>query len=529
MWGPLSIQSGLHRRRARIQLPVKLPEVTPIRWSARPRYGAKKEESMSGRNMAIAAEALALATGGAPAQSLEKSYGEQCSTWSSKQTEMCQVMAKALLAKLQGETGEVAPVSRKGTAPSNTSPSAAELRARWGLLLDFMGKPTFQIDGQTGTADTASRWVLEWKVPGEVLVRRKLAPDGSELGSTTYTWSRYTATVERNIASIGQIQTFSVDAQGTFTGTLLLNGTMGREKWTSLGATGYRVTSETNEGHGWVLGNDAMWQLPTSDALAGATQAAALMRTMYQNKKEVAEIKAKMQGSMTDEEFDQHIAELTKRNAEYAEARRLKREARAKLIGGIFVAAAGAYAASANGGDGTQIAGGALKGYSAANADDPASAQLSAQADSMIHSGNGGKTPSGASTGGRVHDVDSSTTQGAAEANVGPGAPLRFVLSIGLDPRPGDSVNPTCYSNVITRPGPAGWGQRGFLPSGSAESAHATVQAMRSSFIAACRAASGRNVTSEGDFHWTWNELQDGESQIANSRARYPEDVSVSL
>ena len=45
----------------------------------------------------------------------------------------------------------------------------------------------------------------------------------------------YTASVERHLPSIGQIQTFSVEPDGNFTGTLLLNGTTGREKWESLG------------------------------------------------------------------------------------------------------------------------------------------------------------------------------------------------------------------------------------------------------------------------------------------------------
>jgi hypothetical protein len=42
-----------------------------------------------------------------------------------------------------------------------------------------------------------------------------------------------------------------------------------------------------------------------------------------------------------------------------------------------------------------------------------------------------------------------------------PGKPLRFVLDIGLLNKPGDTVNPTCYSNVITLPGPPGWGGGG--------------------------------------------------------------------
>ena len=110
-----------------------------------------------------------------------------------------------------------------------------------------------------------------------------------------------------------------------------------------------------------------------------------------------------------------------------------------------------------------------------------------------------------------------------------PGHALRFVLSIGLQVRSGDRVNPTCYSNVITRPGPPGWGQRGFLPPGSAQSAHDTVQSYKADFIASCQSASGRSVTSEGDFHWTWNETQDGDRQISNTRSQYPEDVTVSL
>lgn len=125
--------------------------------------------------------------------------------------------------------------------------------------------------------------------------------------------------------------------------------------------------------------------------------------------------------------------------------------------------------------------------------------------------------------------ISAQSSAGAVQQSNAPGNSLRFVLSIGLQPRAGDSVNPTCYSNVITRAGPPGWGQRGFLPPGSAQAAQAEVQGMKPRFIAACRAASGREVTSEGDFHWTWNELRDGEAQIANTHAQYREDVTVSL
>lgn len=119
----------------------------------------------------------------------------------------------------------------------------------------------------------------------------------------------------------------------------------------------------------------------------------------------------------------------------------------------------------------------------------------------------------------------------AAPASGGPssGAPLRFVLSIGLQPRTGDRVNPTCYSNVITRPGPPGWRQERFLPASSSQSAYDTVQSFKARFISACKAASGRDVTSEGNFQWTWNETPARDQQVAERRARASEDVTVDV
>lgn len=106
--------------------------------------------------------------------------------------------------------------------------------------------------------------------------------------------------------------------------------------------------------------------------------------------------------------------------------------------------------------------------------------------------------------------------------------PLRFILTIGLLNKPGDTVNPTCYSNVITRPGPPGWGAPGFLPQGSGEQARAAVYALKDAFIARCR-ASGREITSEGNFNYVWNQTSSDEQTLQGVRPRFREDVSVSL
>jgi hypothetical protein len=115
-----------------------------------------------------------------------------------------------------------------------------------------------------------------------------------------------------------------------------------------------------------------------------------------------------------------------------------------------------------------------------------------------------------------------------AADGVAAGEPLRFVMTISLRNLAGDKVNPTCYSNLITRPGPPGWGAPGFLPPGSAEQAQAVVLGLKGEFIAKCR-ASGRDITSEGNFSWISNQSQYQAQQLDSTRAKYREDVSVQL
>ncbi len=152
----------------------------------------------------------------------------------------------------------------------------------------------------------------------------------------------------------------------------------------------------------------------------------------------------------------------------------------------------------------------------------------------------GGPATNGAGapvSGGQHAAGDSVSVQGvagpagqAATGTASPAAaqPLRFVLMIGMRNLPGDARNPTCYSNVITRPGPPGWGARGSLPSGSAEQALREIDALKGAFIAACR-ASGREITSEGNFRHVRNQLSGDEERVNTTGPRFPEDVAVVL
>lgn len=125
-------------------------------------------------------------------------------------------------------------------------------------------------------------------------------------------------------------------------------------------------------------------------------------------------------------------------------------------------------------------------------------------------------------------DATAGETTAAMPPAAAAAAPLRFVMMISLLNKPGDTVNPICYSNIVTRPGPPGWGAPGFLPSGSSEQARQTVEALRDGFIAKCR-ASGREITSLGNFDYHWNQSPGDEQRVAGTRPRHAEDVLVAV
>lgn len=108
--------------------------------------------------------------------------------------------------------------------------------------------------------------------------------------------------------------------------------------------------------------------------------------------------------------------------------------------------------------------------------------------------------------------------------------PLRFVLYAGMDARDGDTANPTCRSNIISRPGPPGWGGPGFLPNGSSQETLRIVESLREEFLGKCRATSQRHIP-DGRFNYQWNDAsQESEDRLQlMTRPRFKEDVSVTI
>jgi hypothetical protein len=463
--------------------------------------------------MSLAAVAMVAAlSGGAIAQgqvqSLEKTYADLCATQQQRTSEVCRALSSALAEKLRQDFPDAGSADARSPATAASGAGqAAPWRERWGLYADMVGK-----DWATGGAagydlDYANRLNLletsivryRWVVPGEELEMT------SDVGSGHHNKAllKWDAAGRRLVSGEGAVNV--VEADGSIRGLETTAGDLTmRTSTVRLPDGSIRTTTEKKENgiwHAWLTGT-LVERTPESLAQARQDLAAA------ERQRQAAE-QARAQAE---------------RQARIEEERR--RQERGNMLGSLLVAGAGAVAAGVNGGDATQIMGGALKGYQIANADNPLASQVGAQADAMIMGGPAGTRSAYDDPSAGVASAGQPAVAGTASQA---GAPMRFVLSIGLQPRNGDSVNPTCYSNVITRPGPSGWGQRGFLPPGSAQSAHATVQAFKPGFIAACRAASGRDITSEGNFHWTWNETRDGDEQIANTRAQYREDVTVDM
>ena len=336
----------------------------------------------------IVAVAVAMACANAHAQSLEKSYADMCSTSAQKQTETCQVMAKALVAKLQGESvaAPVASGASHGQARLDQTRLLALWRERWGFLVDFVGRPTFAIDAATGKADTLARSQLEWEVPGAVLVRRNLAPDGSLAGLTRYRWDEQADRVVRDLPALHGTQDFSINADGSLTG--VVQGTNGvvRETWKQE-ADSYNVWSEANSGQGWIPASDSYFFPATDNALSNAAQLAKTLAQVHQARKQAAEVHAAMQGSKTDEEYKAYLVDLAARAKAWEEGKQARREARARMFGALLVAGAGVAAAIANGGDTTQVMDAAMNGYSGAAP--PAAQRAATGAGSRPASGSG--------------------------------------------------------------------------------------------------------------------------------------------
>ncbi|MDR7100466.1 hypothetical protein J2X04_002847 [Lysobacter niabensis] len=88
---------------------------------------------------------------------------------------------------------------------------------------------------------------------------------------------------------------------------------------------------------------------------------------------------------------------------------------------------------------------------------------------------------------------------------------------VGLKPEMGDTTYPYCHSNIIVRPGPAGWGAPGFVSTATAQQADQAIDAVKPVFVAKCRAATGREIA--GTIRSAWNQTDRDDSDLDSWQA----------
>jgi hypothetical protein len=122
--------------------------------------------------ISLSLSVLALSAATLKAQSLEETYASLCRTDDQKQGESCAALRKALLEKLQAETGSRAADRTAATVPvaqtarvARAVPNPASVKAAWGLYADLVGRAWV-----SNLAGYRTIQYFEWESPGEVLV-----------------------------------------------------------------------------------------------------------------------------------------------------------------------------------------------------------------------------------------------------------------------------------------------------------------------------------------------------------------------
>lgn len=474
------------------------------------------------RMILLAAAVLAMCPTGLRAESLAESFARQCARGGARQSEACAVLADALQRKANGP-------DVSGRAPTAAMPTDAETAALWrrrfGVYADMAGKDWFAVVELAALPNVpyipGGRTRFRWKEPGVRLVsesenpveKSDAYPDGVTRTQAEIYWDE--ARQQLAVAHATHTEYQEVQPDGTV---------VTAEPTSSL----YKVRGSSTKQDDGSIRNVA------ETLENGVWKTIHISRNIEYSPERVA----------LEHERIAALRRIEKAAAAQAQARREQAEqARADRWSRAMGALNGALDA------GLQVARTqeAQSRYELDNTLADIDARIAAQQragqpqfeSSSTSAGSGlpGPQPHQPSTG--LHAAqDRMATQSTPEAqgrsqpatgDVSTAAkPLRFVLTISLRNKPGDTRNPTCYSNVITRPGPPGWGALGFLPSGAAEQAIAQIEKLKAEFIAACR-RSGREITSEGNFSHVRNQQQGDDARVQSTRPRFAEDVSVVL
>lgn len=442
--------------------------------------------------VAAAAALVLLGSASANAQSLEQTYADLCSDPAKAKSESCVALAQALIAKLQGRATSTSSPTLADTrvAPPSTVPPQKTMEQRWGLFLGLVDKKVIDVfvGGNLAYEYPPAIFTFAWDIPGQVLGVSHVQPDGSTTKISTWRWDDVRGgLVETSVPDGVDGLLFVPQADGSYMGYAPSGKTRIIFRKVENGAIDMRTESDL--GKRWELG----WHLQRTPFFPESFD---LLKKIHANSQDVARGMASMDPKYRDPDYLRLMAERT---AAARAAKAERRAERAAMFGAVVQGVAQGVAEIDTGGYAEAQANldATVADIQAAAAAEASGRSLSAPAPAPV-----ARAPSPSpTTQPQYAPAPAASTRTAAESNAssGAGAPLRFILQIGLKTVI-NGRNASCYSNIVTIPGPPGWPdpsrqQEGTMP------ARALIEAYMPAFKAQCSAIAPL-ANGEPNYHW---------------------------
>ena len=229
-------------------------------------------------------------------------------------------------------SGEAQTAGPDAVASSPVQLDAQTLRDRWGFFVDLIDKPL--AIHMNGESYPDARMTYIWEVPGEVLTEVLSYTNGKVALKNHLEWDESTNSIIKVLQSNESMQLTKM-SDGSVQAESASQGRVDRTTYQSLSPGSLQTTGFYNLGQGWVLHLKIYMMTVTDQLIANWPQVNSVYTQIYKVEKTNAELWAKMQGSMTDEQFKAHLEQLGRSAEEYRLAKERKARARREFWGNV--------------------------------------------------------------------------------------------------------------------------------------------------------------------------------------------------
>lgn len=445
-----------------------------------------------------------VASGALVAQTLEESYATLCSDPAKAKSEACQVLAQSLMAKLQGQqtTPAKAQAAPAATTRSNTGPELVGAQ-RWGFFADIVDQELVDHPTENPAKLPFGPATVKyaWDVPGDRMGAFVKQADGSFKRGATLHWD----SVHRGLRETTPAGEAAGLLQWQPDGSIVSNQGTARMVFRRLPDGAIEIRVDADRGQGWVLVYKWLRHKATPANVENARQAWAVWKQIEENSAATAKLMAEIQAAdaalKASPNWQRVLAVRAMKQQEHAERMERARNGGSgsgAMFGAILQGLSEGYAEANTG------------GYAEAQANldaTVANIQAAAAAESAGRASVAAPAPVASTPAYAPSSSQSQYSPPAASlpasapsnASAGAGATLRFIFQIPLRTVINRN-NASCYSNIVSIPGPAGWPNPS-TQQGGTNPARALVDAYIADFMAKCSAIAPL-ASSQPNFHW---------------------------